>query len=188
MKRLNIWVDKLDYLLIRLAAITLFGMMLIIFLDASLRFFSNPLPGVMEMAEEYLMPMVVYLGISYTLQHKAHIKVDIFLKKLTKSPKRILNIITNLLGLIVFVYMGYLNLKEGVGHLVAGSTSRGLLDYPIGPAILIVSIGIFVFSLRTILETYFLIKGDDEEQVEADEFSVNPRINENGYEAKEEVK
>lgn len=182
MRRLNRWLDKIDYVLVRLAAATLFLMMMIIFLDATFRTFHNPLPGVMEISEEYLMPMMVYLGISFTLKEKGHITVDFLVEKLGKKGKNILVVFNNLVGLVFVIALGVTNFQEGLKHIANGTTSRGLLHYPIAPAIMIVSLGILIFSIRLIIETLNIIRGESGESE-----SINLTLNDKNYSNREEV-
>jgi len=54
---------------------------------------------------EYLLAAVVFLGASYTLREKGHIKIDFVLKRFPKRRQKVLNLATMGLTLIVSILL-----------------------------------------------------------------------------------
>ncbi|MDC9727098.1 MAG: TRAP transporter small permease subunit [Candidatus Thioglobus sp.] len=70
-----------------------------VFIDVVLRYaFNNSSIALQEM-EWHLFSSLFLLGISYTLQHDAHVRVDIFYATFTRKKQALINII----GFVVFI-------------------------------------------------------------------------------------
>jgi len=159
MKLLNRFIDKAEYATAYIAGITLLIMMLLIFLDVSSRtIFGVSIRGTLDITGEYLMVIIIYLSISYTQKHKEHISVELFINRFGKKTNNIFGIISNFLAVSCLSILGYSNFLRGIDRLTNDIKSAGILDYPIGPAFLIISIGIFFLIIRLILDTGQIIK------------------------------
>lgn len=158
MKLLKRWMDKIDNFFAYLSAITIFVMMFWIFLDVILRaFFNSPIRGTIELTGEYFMVVAVYCAISYTQKHKAHVTVDLLTDKLSKGVNKFLGLFTNLLGLIVFIVLGHNNFLRGMEYFEKDVRSPGVLDYPLGPAMMILSFGILLLCIRLLIDSLSII-------------------------------
>lgn len=86
------WLERLTvgFLLLTIANI---------FIDVVLRYaFNNSSIGLQEM-EWHLFSSMFLLGIAYTLQHDAHVRVDIFYAKFTSKKQAIINLV----GFVIFI-------------------------------------------------------------------------------------
>jgi TRAP-type transport system small permease protein len=158
MNRLNRWIDNVDSFFAYFSAITIFVMMVWIFLDVTLRASINsPISGTIELTGEYFMVIAVYAAISYTQKHKAHVSVDFLTNKLSNGLKKFFGLISNLLSLIVFIILGYSNFLQGLKYFSRGVKSSSVLDYPLAPALMILSLGILLLCIRLIIESINII-------------------------------
>ncbi len=165
MKLLNRWLDKVDYFLALISAGTLFLMMVWIFIDVILRyFFHSPLPGTMEITGEYLLPVMVYLAVSYTQQQNGHVFVDFLYHKFSKGTKRIVGVFTNLIALLLFIILSYNNFQEGLKYIKKDIRSVGILDYPLAPALMIISLGILIMCIRLLIDSINILRDKKEFQ------------------------
>ena len=157
MKTIEKYYDKLDEVLIRISGFALFVMMVWIFLDVILRnFFNSPIRGTLELTGEYFMVIVVYFALSYTQKEKGHLNVTLFEDKFPEGVKRIIKTITNLLAAFTFLIMAYLNFQSGLDYIGNGIRSTSLLNYPLAPAVFIITLGILIIAIRLILETIMM--------------------------------
>jgi len=87
------------------AAMMVVVMMLIIIVEVVVRtlFSVSTLIGV-EVGE-YLLAAVVFLGASYTLREKGHIKIDLVLKRFKEKNQKVLNLATMGLTLIITILL-----------------------------------------------------------------------------------
>ncbi|WP_165820844.1 TRAP transporter small permease [Pueribacillus theae] len=145
--------NRIEKILLATSAFTLLVMMLWIFTDVILRFFLNrPIPGTIELTGEYLMVLLVYLSLSYTYKVDGHVKVTMFEEKFSINIKKITTFITNLLAAFFFIYISILNFLNGLEHFQMGIKSSGVLNYPLAPAFMIISLGLLTISLRLLIE------------------------------------
>lgn len=70
-----------------------------VFVDVFLRYIFNNASIALQEMEWHLFSSMFLLGIAYTLQHDAHVRVDIFYAKF--KPKR--QALINLIGVVIFV-------------------------------------------------------------------------------------
>lgn len=154
--------NKVDNFLALIAGITIFVMMMLIFLDVTLRFiFNSPIIGVMEITGEYLMVVIVYFSISYTQKERGHVHVEIFGDKLSPKWIKIFSITTNVIGLCIFIILGIANFTMFLDYLSNDIRSRGILNYELWPALLVISLGILSLCTRLFIDTINLFRNSD---------------------------
>lgn len=153
MRKVTGFFEGLDKILSTISAITLFIMMLWIFVDVTLRsLFNSPIQGTIEITGEYLMVILVYLMLSNTHKVEGHVSVDSIQKKLSGRVKNIVKFITNLISAVFFLTIGILNFQEGLEYLDQNIQSVGVLEYPLAPALFIISVGLIMITLRLLIE------------------------------------
>lgn len=158
LRLINNYFNKLDKLMLSISVVTLFIMMIWIFTDVLLRyFFNSPIQGTLELTGEYFMVLIVYLTISYTEKGNEHVYVALFYDKFPNKLKSVTKFSMNILGSAIFLYIAYLNFQRGLAYFEQNVQSSGIMNYPIAPALFIISFGLAMLSLRLILESVFLI-------------------------------
>jgi len=89
------YTQWLEFLIIGLLLLTIFN----VFIDVVLRYaFNNSSIALQEM-EWHLFSALFLLGIAYTLQNDAHVRVDIFYAKFEPKKQALINII----GFVLFI-------------------------------------------------------------------------------------
>jgi TRAP-type C4-dicarboxylate transport system permease small subunit len=128
-------------------------MVLLTVVDVFLRYvFNRPILGSYELTE-FMMAVLVFSTVGYTMIVKGHVVVDLVFAKLPQRARDILECITSLIGFILFAVVAWRN-------AVHASTAWGRNDVtaelfiPISPFILFVALGIAVLSL--VLFTQFV--------------------------------
>lgn len=163
MNVLNSWLDKIDQLLAYVSSAVLFLMMIWIFVDVTMRsFFNRTITGTLELTGEYFMVIIVYGAISYTLKENGHVSVDFIKGKLSIFKQKILELIANVLALVVFFILGINNLEECIEYFQNDIRSVGLLDYPLAPALMIISLGLFLLTLRLLFNIINIFRNKNE--------------------------
>lgn len=184
MQKITRLFERVDKVLASISAITLFMMMMWIFIDVVLRSLLNsPLQGTVEITGEYLMVILVYLMISNTHKFQGHVTVDVIQKKMSESIKKIAKLFTNLISAIFFAIICVLNFQEGLDYLAQNINSIGILDYPLAPALFIISLGLAMITLRLLIECMLIVFPNKENNVQVD----NEVQEENKVEEKIEV-
>ncbi len=81
-------------------------MMLLTVADVILRDFDHPIVGTYELVG-FSAAVVIGFCIPYTTSARSHITVDFLTMRLSAGIQRILRVITRLLGVFLFIFLGY---------------------------------------------------------------------------------
>jgi len=151
--------EKVDEIIIKMSSVILFIMMIWVFSDAIGRYvFNHPLPGTLEITEEYLMVCIVFLSISYAQKFKAHVRVDLFVHLI---PEKVLPFTELVMKIIMLAYAALLTrqaVEQGLWCIEVNSTSRGSLGYPMAPAYFLMGLGLLLVSIRILFECIDVVK------------------------------
>ena len=157
LSRFGLFLEKAVFpvsrFLLFIGQITLIFMVMLTVADVFLRYVLNrPILGSYELTE-FMMAVLVFSTIGYTMVVKGHVVVDLVFTKLPQRSKDILECITSFIAFILFAVVAWRNALQA-------STAWGRNDVtaelfiPISPFILFVAIGIAVLSL--VLFTQFI--------------------------------
>jgi TRAP-type C4-dicarboxylate transport system permease small subunit len=157
LSRVGLFLEKAVFpvsrFLLYIGQFTLILMVMLTVADVFLRYVLNrPILGSYELTE-FMMAVLVFSTIGYTMVVKGHVVVDLVFTKLPQRSKDILECITSFIAFILFAVVAWRN-------AVQASTAWGRNDVtaelfiPISPFILFVAIGIAVLSL--VLFTQFI--------------------------------
>jgi TRAP-type C4-dicarboxylate transport system permease small subunit len=92
---------RLDQALGLVAAVDLFAMMLVTFIDVIGRYLlSRPLPGAFEIIQ-IMMAVLIFAGLPLVSAKEEHVTVDLIYSFLSRGPKRLLDITVNAVGATV---------------------------------------------------------------------------------------
>lgn len=120
-------------------------MMLITITDVILRFFGKPITGTYELV--FLGGAVVIgCAIPQTSWQGGHVNVDFVLEHLPRMIKKIVMVITRLLGIVFFAFLGWNLFKYGVMLFNKGEVSL-TLHVPYYPVAFILGVCAFVECL-----------------------------------------
>ena len=94
------------------AGTALIGVMLLIGSDIVGRIFGHPIPGAYEMVS-MAGGLIIGLAVPATSRAKAHVSTDLLLARLSGWPKTVLIVMTRLIGIAVFLLVGYSTVMMG---------------------------------------------------------------------------
>ena len=119
-------------------------------------FFNSPIPGHLE-GSELLMPMIVFLALSYTQATHGHVGMDLVLDTLSPRVKRWATIGTLLLSLFICAVLAFFSAKNALQlwrYDDVTMTPPYFKTWPSGAAI---AIGYALISLRMWIQILHLI-------------------------------
>jgi len=152
LEKMNKIIVPAENIFVCLSGVSLLIMMFCIAADTFARYlFNNPISGVGEFSEEYLMVIIVFFSLSYALRQGAHIGINIFTRHL---PGRALSVIERIQNIIGFLFWGIISIqacREAILCIRIGDISSCILAYPLAPAYFFVAIGSALISLRLVL-------------------------------------
>jgi TRAP-type mannitol/chloroaromatic compound transport system permease small subunit len=97
--------DKITKYLGYFTAFILVALVLLVVYDATLRYMFSSGSIALQELEWHLFDVIILFGISYTLKHSAHVRVDIFYASFSKKTKNIINIISSIFFILPFSVM-----------------------------------------------------------------------------------
>ena len=138
-----------------LGRIILALMVLLITADVVLRYFFNrPIKGSYELVE-FMLVVIVYLGLAYTQTQKEHISVTLLTEKMPPHVLAVLDTATHLLSLAIFVFITWRGIVQAETLRADGTTSDILLipNYPFMWVVVIGSATLCLIFFRDFLNS-----------------------------------
>lgn len=124
----------------------LVAMMFLTGSDVTLRYiFNRPIPGSMEVTE-FMMAMVIGLGLAYCALQKGHVRVDIVLSRLPRLAQVVMNSIASFIFLGLFILITWRTAYRAESMMDQGLVSQ-VLYIPVYPFALVVTAGCAVLCL-----------------------------------------
>jgi TRAP-type C4-dicarboxylate transport system permease small subunit len=152
--------------MVSLAAICV--MMFLTAADVIGRYLLNKPIGPSKDLTEVLMVIVVFMGISHTQVIGGHVRVDILFSRISKHGQAVLDTFTMFVSGIVYILISWQLGKRAISVLLNPESymaTTGTMHWPIGPYVLIASVGCLVLSLvlmkRFISSLFTVIKSKD---------------------------
>ena len=135
-----------------LASITIVMMMITTVTDVTVRYLrGKPLPGIIE-GNELLMVAIVFLGLAYTQLAKGHIRVDMFIGRLSPRRRALLNTLGWLVALIVFALILIEGWEVAYQAYVTQDYRFGLIKFPYWPSKMMVPFGALLICLQLTID------------------------------------
>jgi TRAP-type C4-dicarboxylate transport system permease small subunit len=157
LSRLDQALFQLEKFLALISGIAVFMLMCLAVISVTGRnFFNQPLPGYVDWIEQ-AMPLIAFMGISYTQRLGGHIRMDLLVGLLKGRGAWIAELFTTLAILIVMMIMVYgtfshfLRSFDLAGPLWSRDSSMDI-GLPLWPAKLLVPIAFSVLMLRLLLQ------------------------------------
>lgn len=123
--------------------------MVVVFCDVMLRHFLNrPLPWAYDLVGMYLLAGTYFLALSDSYAARAHVGVDIFVRRLGESSRRILEMLASAVGITLFGLIGYAAWLRTVVSFLNHDTVSGLIAWPTWISSAIVLVGSALLVLR----------------------------------------
>lgn len=121
-----------DYVFFAVGGIGLGVMMVVTLVDVVMRYMGRPIFGSMEIVC-FTSAVVIGFSVPYTSWSKGHIVVDFLLEKLSPETVRILQIITRIMGIVLFVFATYNFVSYGLDLMKSKEVTPGfrIPYYPI---------------------------------------------------------
>jgi TRAP-type C4-dicarboxylate transport system permease small subunit len=161
MKRFIAGVVNIDKLLYIIAGSVLVCMIILTLCDVVLRNFGHPITGSMEIIQ-YGGCIVFGFAIPYATMLGAQVMVDIITGKLSPGQKRIVNIVTRGIGIIIFLFVAYNFALYGIDVMHTGERTASF-KIPYYPFAFALSFSFLFQSLTIFSDLTKTLKGADNE-------------------------
>jgi TRAP-type C4-dicarboxylate transport system permease small subunit len=128
--------------------------------DTGLRYFFNrPIVGSYEIMEKYLMVCCVFFALCYAYREGANIRVTFFVRRLSRRVNLMIAYFVQLFSLFYILSLTITTLK----HSIVGIKDSLMLttyDIPLGPAYMMVPVGLFFLTLAMIFDLWQVRRGE----------------------------
>ena len=144
-----------------IASFWLFIIMVLVCLDVVMRyFFSNPIPGILEISEQTVV-IITFVCFSYTSILKRHIHTTAVVDHLPSRYKPVTEYISKFLMFAVLSLLIWQTSKEAWASLSIREVGMGIAPVPIYITKTVIPIGLFVAWFYYALQLLGLIKDED---------------------------
>ena len=161
MKRFIAGVANFDKSLYVIAGVVLACMIILTVFDVVLRNFGHPITGSMEFIQ-YGGAIVFGFSIPYGTMLGAQVIVDIITEKLSPRRKRMINIITRCIGIIIFLFVAYNFFLYGIDVQKTGERTASF-RIPYYPFAFALSLSFLLQSFTIFCDLFKTVKGADHE-------------------------
>lgn len=143
---------RLDQALGLIAAIDLFAMMVMTFIDVLGRYlFSSPLPGAFELTQ-IMMAVLIFTGLPLVSAKEAHVTVDLIHAVLTRGVRRLLDIVVNGAGTVVLGVIAW-RMWIKAGQIAAYNDNTPVLHIPMAPIVYFMCVMSAITAAALLLNT-----------------------------------
>lgn len=159
LSRLDQQLFKVESFLALLGGVAVFSLMfLAVFSVGGRNLFNSPLPGYVDWIEQ-AMPLIAFVGISYTQRLGGHIRMDVLVGKLRGRPMWIAEFTSTLLMLLVMLLLVWGTWSHFLRAFDFGAPNWSRdssvdIGLPLWPMKLAVPVAFFVLSLRLFLQLW----------------------------------
>src|SRR5512136_2375488 len=161
MKRFIASIANVDKSLYVIAGAVLACMIILTLFDVVLRNFGHPITGSMEFIQ-YGGAIVFGFSIPYGTMLGAQVIVDIITEKLNPRRKRMINILTRCIGIIIFLFVSYNFFLYGIDVQKTGERTASF-KIPYYPFAFALSFSFLLQSFTIFCDLIKTIKGADNE-------------------------
>jgi TRAP-type transport system small permease protein len=152
-------LDQCENIMIYVASMSTFVLMLLTTADAGGRYlFNRPITGAYEITANYLMVAAVFLATGYGYREGAYIRVTFLSDRLPPIVKLVVNHLVQL-GSVVYGTLLVIATIQQVKNVFASHIYLSSLNIPLGPAYILVPMGLFFMSLLMLLDIRKVRKG-----------------------------
>jgi TRAP-type C4-dicarboxylate transport system permease small subunit len=139
--------------MIYVSALSTFVLMLLTTADAGGRYlFNHPITGAYEITTNYLMVAAIFLSLSYGYRQGSYIRVTLLTGHLAGKTKITINYVVQVFSVGYGVLLVFATFKQALRTFEMHTTLSSVSFIPLGPAYVIVPVGLFFMSLGMLLD------------------------------------
>jgi len=139
-------------ILVWIASLMMAGLVIIVCVDLTLRyFFNSPLLWGTEVTEILLL-YITFLGMAWVFRENGHVVIDVFTAKVIGRRKKILNGVSYFLVGIVSVVLIYYGFYTTLDHFKRGVFNPTVIETPIALIIIVIPIGSIPLFLEVLIK------------------------------------
>jgi len=161
MQLLGKWLWRCELVLFYAAVLSTIAMMLLTSADALGRYLLNsPIPGAYELTEKYLMVAAIFLGLSYAYRRGGvFIRVSFLVERLPAAVRLAADHVAYVVSIACCMLFLVATAQQSLRAL-ADATTLSVLPVPLGPAYVLVPLGLLSLVVLMLADLPRVRKGD----------------------------
>ena len=165
MRKISYLIEKLTAFFGKIAGVLVVALTLLIVYDAGMRYLFHEGSVALQELEWHFYDLIFLLGLSYTLKHDKHVRVDIFYMRYSPKTKAVLNIISQIFLILPFValvvYVSWDFVAMSYAQHEGSSDPGGLCcRYAIKSAVILAFVLLGLQSVSEIYKNFLKLKGE----------------------------
>lgn len=151
-RKAELILRRIESFLTYLSAAIILFVMTYVLAEVLMRYaFNSPLPGHLEGAE-LLLPMIVFLAVSYTQARNGHVGMSLLIDLLPADTRRITDICTLALSALTCAVLAYFGAKQALFSWQIDDVTMTPPYWPIWPSAAVVPMGYLFLTIRMSLQ------------------------------------
>ena len=150
------FVNKLSLWGACLAAVLLVSLTLLILTEIFIRYFFNLSTMIADEYGGYLYLALIFLGLAYTFNEDAHIRINILTSKMSEKSNRFVDVIAGIITILILLFALYRTILFTYDSYSMEMVSEAVSATPLYLTQLVMPLGITLFLLVVIV---FVLKG-----------------------------
>lgn len=145
-----------------ISAVATLAIMVLIVIDVVSRMLGRgSVPGLLEMSEVALV-FLVFCGIAYGLQTRAHVAVTLVTSRLPEKAGRIIVSIGLIVLTAVLVWALWATTNTAIQSTMRGEVRFGITQMPIWPARIMIPVGLLVLIGEVLIQLRAVLNGEEQ--------------------------
>ncbi|MEZ5815741.1 MAG: TRAP transporter small permease [Hyphomicrobiaceae bacterium] len=146
-------VRILEQILLYASAAIILGEMIFVGAEVVMRYvFNSPIPGHLE-GSELLVPIIVFLAISYAQRQRAHVGMDLVVEAMPPAARRFATVMTLLVSVFVCAILSWFSGRAAYQLWLYDDVTMTPPYFKTWPSQAAISIGYGLLSFRMFLQT-----------------------------------
>jgi TRAP-type transport system small permease protein len=152
-KNMGRLLNGCERVMIYISTLSTFVLMLLTTADAGGRYlFNRPITGAYEITTNYLMIAAIFMGLSYGYRQGSYIRVTFLVGRIKGKPKLVINHLVQVFSLLYGVMLIIATYRQALRTFEMHTTLSSLDFIPVGPAYVIVPVGLFFMALAMLFD------------------------------------
>ena len=142
-----------ERVMLYISTLSTFVLMLLTTADAGGRYILNrPITGAYEVSTTYLMIAAIFMAMSFGYREGSYIRVTLLTSHLRGRVKVAVNIFVQIVSMLYGVMLVIATYRQALRAFEMHTTLSSLDFIPVGPAYVIVPVGLFFMSLAMLID------------------------------------
>lgn len=150
------FVNKLSLWGAYLGALLLVSLTLLILTEIFIRYFFSTSTMIADEYSGYLYLALIFLGLAYTFNEDAHIRINILTSKMSEKSNRLIDVMAGIITIIILCFILYRTILFTYDSYSMEMVSEAVSATPLYLTQLVMPLGITLFLLSVLV---FVLKG-----------------------------